>query len=67
MYGKTCHLPVELEYKALWTVKLLNFDTKSAKEKRLLQLNELDEIRLDAFENSMIYRRKPKLFMTKRS
>ncbi|XP_013634444.1 PREDICTED: uncharacterized protein LOC106340127 [Brassica oleracea var. oleracea] len=47
VYGKTCHLPIELEYKALWAVKLLNFDIKSAKEMRLLQLNELDEIKLE--------------------
>ncbi|KAL0702271.1 hypothetical protein Bca4012_058393 [Brassica carinata] len=62
IYGKSCHLPVELEYKALWAVKLLNFDIKSAKKKRLLQLNELDEIRMDAFENSRIYKEKTKAF-----
>ncbi|KAL0864739.1 hypothetical protein Bca101_043857 [Brassica carinata] len=62
VYGKSCHLPVELEYKALWAVKLLNFDIKCAKEKRLLQLNELDEIRMDAFENSRIYKEKTKAF-----
>ncbi|KAL0730269.1 hypothetical protein Bca4012_026362 [Brassica carinata] len=62
VYGKSCHLPVELEYKALWAVKLLNFDIKDAKEKRLLQLNELDEIRMDAFENSRIYKEKTKAF-----
>ncbi|XP_048622882.1 uncharacterized protein LOC106394129 [Brassica napus] len=60
LYGKSCHLPVELEYKALWAVKLLNFDIKSAKEKRLIQLNELDEIRLEAFESSKIYKEKTK-------
>ena len=60
LYGKSCHLPVELEYKALWAVKFLNFDIKSAKEKRLIQLNELDEIRLEAFESSKIYKEKTK-------
>ncbi|XP_056845060.1 uncharacterized protein LOC130496730 [Raphanus sativus] len=65
VYGKSCHLPVELEYKALWAVKLLNFDIKSAKEKRLFQLHELDEIRMDAFENSRIYKEKTKAFHDK--
>ncbi|KAL0760514.1 hypothetical protein Bca101_076664 [Brassica carinata] len=66
VYGKACQLPVELEYKELWAIKLLNFDIKSAKEKRLLQLNELDEIRLDAFENPRIYKEKTKAFHDKK-
>ncbi|CAM8951771.1 unnamed protein product [Rhodiola kirilowii] len=56
VYGKSCHLPVELEYKAMWAVNELNFDTKASGEKRLLQLNELDEIRLDSYESSKIYK-----------
>ncbi|CAM8929142.1 unnamed protein product [Rhodiola kirilowii] len=56
VYGKPCHLPVELEYKAMWAIKELNFDIKATGEKRLLQLNELDEIRLDSYESSKIYK-----------
>ena len=45
VYGKHCHLPLELEYKAMWVIKKLNFDFQVVKEKRLLQLNELEELR----------------------
>ena len=42
VFGKLCHLPLELEYMAIWAIKKLNFDFKAAKEERLLQLNELE-------------------------
>ena len=45
VYGKACNLPVELEYKAAWAVKLLNFDIKSAMERCTIQIHELEEIR----------------------
>ncbi|CAM8905349.1 unnamed protein product [Rhodiola kirilowii] len=57
VYGKTYHLPVELEYKALWAIRKLNMDMKVAGEKRLLQL---DEIRLDPYENARIYKERTK-------
>ncbi|CAA7053408.1 unnamed protein product [Microthlaspi erraticum] len=60
LYGKDCHLPVEVEYKALWAVKMLNFDIKAAQERRVMNLFELEEIRMNAYENSMIYKMRTK-------
>ena len=34
VFGKTCHLPLELKYKAMWAIKKLNFDFQASKEKR---------------------------------
>nr|GEW92387.1 reverse transcriptase domain-containing protein [Tanacetum cinerariifolium] len=57
VYGKSYHLPIELEHKAYWALKHVNFDLKTTGDHRKLQLNELRD---QAYENSLIYKEKTK-------
>nr|GEZ02367.1 reverse transcriptase domain-containing protein [Tanacetum cinerariifolium] len=60
VYRKSCHLPIELEHKAYWTLKHVNFNLKITGDHRNLQLNEHNELRDQAYENSLIYKEKMK-------
>ena len=44
----------------MWAIKKLNLDCQAAKEERLLQLNGLEELRNEAYDNAKIYKDKTK-------
>ena len=66
VYGKTCHLPVELEFKSHWAIKRWNMDLQSAVIKRQIQLVELDEWREKAYHSSKLYKEHTKRWHEKR-
>ena len=56
IYGKPCHLPVELEHRAYWAIKKLNLFLDQAGKERLLQIQELQELRNESYQNAEIYK-----------
>ena len=57
VFGKPCRLPLELEYKAMLAIKKLNCDFQAVKENGL-QMNELEEVSIEAYDNAKIHKDK---------
>ncbi|XP_071940077.1 uncharacterized protein [Coffea arabica] len=62
VFGKSCHFPVEFKHKAFWVIKQCNMNLEEAGAQRKLDLQELEEIRNEAYENALIYKERSRAF-----
>jgi len=66
VYRKTCHLPVELKFKAHWATKKWNMDLGLTGQNRKMQISELEEWQEKAYHSAKLYKKRTKRWHDKR-
>ncbi|KAL1549192.1 hypothetical protein AAHA92_17324 [Salvia divinorum] len=65
VFGKMCHLLGEVEHRAYWALKEINLKTDACEEERRMQLQELEELRLELYDSAIWYKERTKLWHDK--
>jgi hypothetical protein len=60
VYGKSCHLPIELEHRAHWAIKSWNMDIKLVGRNRQKQIAKLEEWHEKAYHSAKLYKERTK-------
>ncbi|XP_076903092.1 uncharacterized protein LOC143558049 [Bidens hawaiensis] len=60
VYGKVCHMPVELEHRAYWALRSVNLDLTQAAKNRYPQIHEVEELRDEAYARLWNYKERTK-------
>nr|GEU65079.1 reverse transcriptase domain-containing protein [Tanacetum cinerariifolium] len=65
VYGKSCHLPTELEYKAYWDLKHVNFDLKTAERTKKLHDSKIRNHIFNVGDQVLLFNSRLKIFSRK--
>jgi len=66
VYGKSCHLPIEIEHRAHWSIKTWNMDIKATGRNRQRQVVELEEWREKSYHSAKLYKERTKRWYDKK-